>query len=194
MPDILSKLFGSAARVKLLRLFLFNSKQAFTFAEASERAQVAGKDARRELGLLEQIKLIKQIKRNRTSATRFILNANFKYLATLQNLLLNAPELGSELYQRIRHTGSLKLIVVCGVFVGEWDAPLDALIVGDKVNERMLRERVRRMEAEVGKEIRYALLSSESFFYRLNVNDHLIKDVFDYPHRILHDRLNIGLK
>jgi hypothetical protein len=108
--------------------------------------------------------------------------------------LINAPELGAELYSRIRHTGTLKLIVVCGVFVGEWDAPLDALIVGDRVNERKLRDKIRKLEAEVGREIRYALLSSENFLYRININDHLIKDVFDYPHRIVHDKLQIGLK
>ncbi|HEY5382950.1 MAG TPA: hypothetical protein VIJ88_00090 [Candidatus Paceibacterota bacterium] len=194
MPDILSKLFGSAGRVKLLRLFLFNQKQSFTLVEAAARAQVKEKEARRELAMLEQIKLVKQVNRARALGVRFVLNDDFKYIAALQNLLLNAPELGGELYERVRRTGSIKLVVVCGVFMGEWDAPLDALIVGDKVNERMLRDRVRRIEAEVGKEIRYALLTSESFFYRLNMNDHLLKDVFDYSHRIVHDKLQIGLK
>ena len=194
MPDILSKLFGSAPRVKLLRLFLFNPKQAFTPAEAAARAQIKDKEGKRELALLEQIQLIKQVKRARALGTSFVLDHDFKYIAALQNLLLNAPELGNDLYQLIRRTGALKLVVVCGVFMDEWDAPLDALIVGDKVNERMLRDRVRKLEAEVGKEIRYALLTSESFFYRINMNDHLIKDVFDYQHRIVHDKLQIGLK
>jgi hypothetical protein len=192
MPDTLSKLFGSAARVKLLRLFLLNSKATFTIAEAAARTQIKDKECRRECAMFEHIKLIKHTKRS--GALRLGLNADFKYVAALQNLLLNAPELGAELYSRVRRTGALKLIVVCGVFVGEWDAPLDALIVGDRVNERMLRNKIRRLEAEVGKEIRYALLSSENFLYRLNINDHLVKDVFDYPHRIVHDKLQIGLK
>ena len=192
MPDILSKLFGSNARVKLLRLFLFNPKQLFTPAEVAERTQTKPAEARRELALLEQVSLIKRSKR--AGSIRCTLNTDFKYLAALQNLLLNAPELGSDLYERVRRTGSIKLIVVCGVFMGEWDAPLDVLIVGDRVQERMLRERVRKLEAEVGKEIRYTLLSSENFLYRLNINDHLVKDVFDYSHRIVHDKLNIGLK
>jgi hypothetical protein len=57
-----------------------------------------------------------------------------------------------------------------------------------------LRERIRSLEAEIGKEIRYALLSSENFYYRLNMNDKLVRDVIDYPHSIVLDRLNIGLK
>ena len=187
MTDTLSKLFGSQGRVKLLRLFLCNPKQTFTIAEAAERAQIKEKECRRECAMFKQVRLIKYAKRN--GVAHLSLNANFKYVAVLQNLLLNAPELGAELYNRVRHAGALKLIVVCGVFVGEWDAPLDALIVGDRVNERMLRDKIHRLEAEVGREIRFALLSSENFLYRLNINDHLVKDVFDYPHRIVHDKL-----
>ena len=192
MTDILSKLFGSPARVKLLRLFLFNPRAGFTPAESAARTQTKDKEAKRELALLEQIKLIKKTKR--AGAARFSLNGDFKYLEALQSLLLNAPELGAELYERVRRTGAIKLVVVCGIFVGEWDSPLDVLIVGDRVTERILRDKIRKLEAEVGKEIRYTLLTSEGFLYRLNINDHLVKDVFDYPHRIVHDKLNIGLK
>jgi len=192
MPDILSKLFGSAARVKLLRLFLFNPKAAFTVAEAAAHAQVRDKECRHECAMFEQIKLIKRVTRN--GSVRFVLNTDFKYTDTLQNLLLNAPELGAELYERVRRTGVIKLIVVCGMFVGEWDAPLDILIVGDRVHERRLQGCIRKIEAEVGKEIRYTLLATENFLYRLNINDHLVKDVFDYQHRIVHDKLQIGLK
>jgi hypothetical protein len=192
MTDTLSKLFGSAARVKLLRLFLFNPKVGFSTAEAAARTQVKSKEAKRELVLLEQAKLIKKSKR--AGAVRMSLNADFKYLQALQSLLLNAPELGAELYERVRRTGAIKLVVVCGVFVGEWDSPLDVLIVGDRVAERTLRNSIRKIEAEVGKELHYTLLTSESFLYRLNINDHLVKDVFDYPHRIVLDKLQIGLK
>ena len=94
MPDILSKLFGSQGRVKLLRLFLCNPKQAFTIAEAAARAQIKDKECRHECAMFKQIKLIKCTKRN--GVVRVSLNADFKYGAALQNLLLNAPELGAD--------------------------------------------------------------------------------------------------
>ena len=68
------------------------------------------------------------------------------------------------------------------------------LVVGDRMKERKLRTAVRRLEAELGKEVRYSLLSSEQFFYRIGLNDHLVRDVLDYPHKIVLDKLNIGLK
>jgi hypothetical protein len=62
------------------------------------------------------------------------------------------------------------------------------------IKERTLRERIKLLESEIGKEVRYTHLSTEDFFYRLNLNDRLIRDVFDYQHKIVHDRLDIGLK
>ena len=53
---------------------------------------------------------------------------------------------------------------------------------------------MRKLESEIGRDLRYALLGSEDFAYRLNMNDKLVRDIMDYPHRIVFDRLNIGLK
>lgn len=192
MTDGLQKLFGSAARVKLLRLFLFNPQESFSLPEAMEHARISGKEARRELNIFLDIRLIKRVRRSKIP--RYGLNEEFVYLQALQNLLLNAPERGKDIYERIRRTGILKLLILSGIFLGEWEGRLDLFIVGDKVNERALRGRIRRLESEIGKELRYALLTSEDFFYRINMNDHLLRDVLDYPHRIVLDKLNIGLQ
>ena len=88
----------------------------------------------------------------------------------------------------------LKLVVLSGIFVGEWDLQLDLFIVGDRMQERKLRDRIKQLEAEIGKELRFALLSSEDFYYRHNMNDKLVRDVLDYPHKIVVDKLNIRLK
>jgi hypothetical protein len=90
--------------------------------------------------------------------------------------------------------GTLKFIAVAGIFVGEWDGRLDVLVVGDRIKERSLRERMKRFEAELGREMRFALLTSEDLLYRLTVSDRLVRDVFDYPHRVILDKLNTGLK
>jgi hypothetical protein len=196
MTDGLQKLFGSAARVKLLRLFLFNSRQSFSVAEAAEHSRTTPAEAKRELKLFLQVGLIKRVRVRVASskAPRFGLDEEFTYLQALQALLLNAPERGKDIYDRIRRTGVLKLLILSGIFLGEWEGRLDLFIVGDRVNERALRGHIRRLESEIGKELRYALLTSDDFFYRITMNDHLLRDVLDYPHRIVLDKLNIGLK
>ena len=195
MTDPLQKLFGSQARLKILRLFLFNPRQTFTLPEAAARARVTEREARREIRLLESIRLIASVRRSsRTKGAHYVLNDNFSQLENLQNLLLNVSEQGGKLYERIRRTGTIKLIMLSGIFMGEWDGRLDVLIVGDRIKEPLLRARIRNFESEIGKELKFAILGSDEFLYRLSMNDHLLRDLLDYPHKIVFDRLNIGLK
>src|SRR3989344_5132382 len=192
MTDMLSKLFGSAARVRLLRLFLFNPRMFFSIPDAASRSRVRTDEAREEIRLFSRVGLLERNLRSRT--TRYGINGDSPYTLALQNLLLNTPTRASEMYALLRGVGAIKLVVVSGIFVGEWDGRLDVLVVGDRIRERTLQSRIRLLESEIGKEIRYAALTVQDFLYRLNLNDRLIRDVFDYPHRIVHDRLDIGLK
>ena len=192
MTDGLEKLFGTPARVKLLRLFLFNPRQSFTIKDIALRARVIDREARREVNLLNAAKMIDRTTRGK--GIRYGLNQKFEYTAALQNLLLNAPKRADDIVKRVKGVGTIKMILLSGIFMGEWEDRLDILIVGDRVKERMLRERIRGLESEIGKEIRYALLTSEDFYYRLNMNDKLVRDVLDYPHSVVLDRLNIGIK
>jgi hypothetical protein len=192
MVDTLSKLFGSTSRVKLLRLFLFNPSQTFTVSEAAERSRVPGREVSRELGNFADIQLLS--KNNRGRVAHYTLNQEFPYLSALQNLLLNASARADDIYERIKRVGVVKLVVVSGIFVGEWEGRVDLLIVADKVREGALEKHMRVLESEIGREIHYALLTTQEFFYRLNMNDHLLRDVLDYTHRIMYDRLDIGLK
>lgn len=194
MADALQKLFGSPTRTKLLRLFLFNPRQAFTLLEITERSHVKPKEARREVELFSKIRLVRSARKAaRSSAARYTLNTDFEHVRSLQELLLNVGQDQMAL-RYLRGTGSLKMIILSGVFMGEWDASVDMLVVGDRLNARKLRQRIRKIEMELGKELRYAALSTQDFFFRLNMNDHLLRDTLDYPHRIALDKLNIGLK
>ena len=192
MADALQKLFGSAARVKLLRLFLFNPRQSFTVADAAVRARVTENEVKRETNLFLKAEVIQHARRGK--GTRLTLNPTFAYSAALQSLLLNAPTRGEDMITRLKGLGVVRLIILSGMFVGEWEGDIDLLVVGDKIVERKLRERIRMLESEIGKEVRYTLLTSEQFTYRMNMQDKLLRDVLDYPHKIVLDRLHIGLK
>jgi hypothetical protein len=194
MADPLQKLFGSDARVKLLRLFLFNPKQTYTVPDAAQRARVPERTARKELALFSSIGLIRRNPTRRGSGLRYSLSGDFGYLGVLQNLLLNAPEAAKDIFERVRGAGTIKLIIVAGIFMGDWEGRLDILIVGDRIKDKRLRSRMRKLESEIGRELRYGVLLSDDFLYRLNMNDKLVRDVLDYPHKIVLDRLNIGLK
>ncbi len=192
MTDNLQKIFGSAARLKLLRLFLFNPQHSFTINEAAERTQVDTAEVRAELANLVSSELIKKNRRGKLH--KYEVSGDFPYLLSLQNLLLNVTSRGEEVRKRLRTVGSLKLIVIAGMFMGEWEANLDLLVVGDRVKERAFKSQIKKLEAEIGKEIRFTVLGSADFLYRLNMSDKLLRDIFDFPHRIVLDKFDIGLK
>jgi hypothetical protein len=192
MAETLEKLFGSSARVKLLRLFLFNTRQEFTAPEVARRTHTLRPLAKRELELFVRIGLL--IRSGRKKVPTYMVNPDFSYLTTLQNLLLNTPSRGRDIHKYIQGSGSVRLIVMGGVFLGEEETGLDLFVVGDRMKEKKFKKSLELLEAEIGKELRYALLPTDEFFYRLNMNDRLVRDVFDYPHRVVYDRLDIGLK
>jgi len=189
--DPFVKLFGSVARVRLLRLFLFSPKKVFSSSDIIGRTRVSDKDARRELHNLEDGGFIRKLNGTRT---RYSMNEKFPFIVEFQQMLLSAPLHGSDVHARMKGAGTIKLIVLAGIFAGNFDGGFDMLIVGDRINERKLKTAMKNLEADVGTEIKYASLATPDFQYRMTVSDRFVRDVFDYPHRIVLDKLDIGLQ
>jgi len=48
-----------------------------------------------------------------------------------------------------------------------------------------------KLEAEIGKELVYAVFSSKDFSYRLGMYDRFVHDILDYPHEKILNRTDI---
>lgn len=119
------------------------------------------------------------------------LNQDFPYIAALKQLLISTKTLGGgEIIKRLSKSGKLKLVVVAGIFTSDKNSRLDMLVVGDKLKKPILNSTIKSIEAEIGKELLYAYFETPDFLYRLEMYDKLIKDVLDYPHQVLLDRIN----
>ena len=77
------------------------------------------------------------------------------------------------------------MIIISGVFIKNHDSRVDLLIVGDKMKRGKIEEGVKRLEAEIGAELTYAVFDTKEFIYRLNMYDKLVRDILDYPHEVL---------
>lgn len=198
--DPLSILFGSTARVKLLRFFLFNPSKEFTFDEISRRARLVRRTARTEINALERAGVIrkKQVyvqvdgKSKKTRAVGYTLNEKFTELAALQTFLFEtAPINQKTLLRHLRKAGKLDFVAMCGVFVREFEHRLDVLVAMKEVPQSKIEAAIRSLESELGIEIRFAALESEDLVYRVGLHDKLTRDVFDYKHTILIDKLDV---
>jgi DNA-binding transcriptional ArsR family regulator len=202
----LGKLFGNPARVKIIRLFLFNDEEAYDNEEISKRTKASKATVRKETLVLEKADLIKkrsffkEVKRGRGKKAKMVkkrvrgwaLNPDFYYLSALKNLLIKTPPFSNrEIEKRFKKAGKVKLLLVSGVFIQEWDNKVDILVVGDKLNHSIVDHAVRVLESEVGTELSYTVFNTPEFEYRMNIYDKLIRNILDYPHSIVINKLGL---
>jgi hypothetical protein len=199
MTDPLTILFGSQARVKLLRFFLFNPSKEFTFDEISRRARLVRRTARTEMNSLERAEVIKkkQFYEQRENGKKvrmqgYALNKEFPNLQSLQTFLFEtAPINGKTVLKHLRKAGVLDFVVIAGIFVRDFDQRLDVMLAMKKYAPAKIETAIRSLEAELGVEIRFAAFESADLLYRVGMYDKLTRDVFDYPHQILVDKIGV---
>lgn len=204
--EILGKLFGSPEKVKIMRLFLFNPERAFDLEDVALKTKSATKEAKREILELNKIDLIKKRiffkeivkekeKKNevfKKKTVGWILNYAFPYLSELQALLINTQLIRrGEILKRLSSVGKLKSVIVAGVFIQDADSRVDLLIVGDGLKKNALENAIKVIESEIGRELNYTAFETGDFLYRLGVCDKLLRDILDYRHEKILDRIGI---
>ena len=206
MKDPLTKLFGSAGRIKIMRLFLANPEECLQVADVIRQTKSIRTTVTKECKLLEQAgfllkakckveevkrlnkgdKIIKKIKPG------YQLNSSFEYLQALRALLTQVSgDQSGDLSKRMRKAGRIKALVVAGVFLQDTTGRVDILIVGDAIKHRQLESVIRTTEAELGQGLRYAVFSTNEFKYRLDMRDKLVCDILDSPHKKLLNRVGL---
>ena len=163
-----------------MRLFLLNRNKSFTNKDVVKRSRVNSDAVRKELKLLLSVGFVKKRDLN------WSFNSSFKYGEEFKNLLVRSDSLNKEtILDNFKKIGRVKLAIVSGVFIKNDDSRVDLLIVGDKLNKSAIEEGIRKLEAEIGVELVYAIFETKEFIYRLNMYDKLIRDILDYPHEVL---------
>lgn len=205
--EILAQLFGGAARVKVMRLFLFNEGKFFSPEDVASKTRLTKTTVQKELRALDKIGMVnkrdmpkakKTTKKDdktkkttsRSRATEYELNPKFVYSESLRQLLsLNDPLAHKDISDKLKRAGKLRLVVVTGVFIGRPTDRIDLLVVGDGLRKKEVERAIVSIETDVGREIAYTYLDTDDFLYRVSVKDRLLRDVFDYPHERIVDKL-----
>lgn len=204
--DILESLFDSPARAKLLKLFLMNPDAAFTSSDAVRQAQIRPARFASETRRLVKLRLIKsgeakiagppgkkeKGKPNLRRAKVFFINKEFPFFQELRNLMLkSAPHAKGPLTAKIKRLGNIKLAVLAGVFIDSPTSRVDLLLVGDGFKKARMKSFIQWLEARVGKEMNYVAMSLSEFKYRMDMYDRFVRDVLEFPHETVINKLGI---
>src|SRR3989344_3368035 len=190
--NILEKLFGSAARVKILKLFLLSPEKVFTSKEAGKILKISKNSASMEIRLLVSVNFLKKRSKG------LMLSPTFSFLLALRTLLISAlPASREKMLKFFKNKGKIKLLVLGGVFTDDFSVDilngskrLDLLIAGE-LKKGAVERFIRTMEAEMGKELNWTLMSAMEFERRLAMHDKLLRDILDFPHEFLINKLGV---
>ncbi len=188
--ETLARIFGSDTKVKMMKLFVFNEEKIYSTKSISERTKSDIGKVKREAGVLEKIGIIK--KRVIKGKHGYVLNVSFPYIKQLRNFLIDVEPLQpKEMVKKLSKSGSIKLVITSGIFIQDHESRADLLIVGDNIKKSKLENIIKNIEAEAGKELKYVYFSTDEFRYRISMYDKLVRDILDYPHKVLLDKLGI---
>jgi len=201
--EVLAKLFGSGDKVKVMKLFILNPDLVIEAKEIAHRCKINSSSARHELIVLRSIGFIglkkgekKEKEREKSkikgSITGWQLNPTFPYLGHLKGLLkteLVTQKL--ELTDRFGSAGKVKLLLIAGIFIQDNDSRADLVLVGDRLKRGVIERAVKSMEAEIGRELNYAIFETGDFLYRMGAYDRFIRDLLDYPHEKIINKLGL---
>lgn len=197
--DPLVKLFESAGKVKLIKLFLMHPGVSFSFEEISNKTRIPKPSCRRELLKLVSSTVVskkdskkiftKNGKKTTKTETSFSLNLNCSYKDGLYMIMGDSSSMDVEsLPERFKNSGKIDLFVASGFFTGVNDARVDLLFAGKNLKRNNIEKTIAILESEIGKELTYALFETEDFLYRAHMYDKLVRDIVDFRHIKLIDK------
>ncbi len=169
-----------------MRLFIFNPDSSYSLDTVTKRTLEKRSLVVRELRSLIKAGLIKR------KIKGFALDKTYPYLNALEHFLIDAsPVIAKEITKKLSRTGALKLVLISGIFIHEDECRIDLLVVGDKIRKTALNTAISSLEAQLGKELRYSYFETPDFNYRLRMYDKLVRDILDYPHQKIVNKLGI---
>ncbi|MDD3487710.1 MAG: hypothetical protein PHF35_05070 [Candidatus Moranbacteria bacterium] len=181
MTEIFSQLFESRVKARLMKFFMLNDKQEFSAQEVVQKNKMSSVQISRELHRFEKMKMI--VSRSRKGKKYYQTNTDFIFYPELKNLVVKSntlPECRS--LSQIKTLGKVKLALISGVFLNYPKGRADLLIVGDEMSRAKMKHMLENMEAEVGREINYSIMTSEEFKYRTDMLDKFVMEFLEGPY------------
>ncbi len=180
---MIDALFGSKTRVKLLHLFLNNPGKAFYVREITRLIDEQINSVRRELANMLKVGIIT----SETSDNKlyYEVNQRYEYYVPLRAIfadekvaaLTASPKTETpSWHDELKGLTGARLILLSGVLVDGPSSNVDILVVGS-VRQPQLKKLIKSIEAFEGRDINYASLSYDDFYYRLSVRDRFVNEI-----------------
>lgn len=185
--DILDSKYGS----ELLAFLLLAPARSYSGKELSKRLDFPERVLNPVLQEFLDDSIVYQLSRD--GAKIYSVNQKHKLLPEIRASLKNLPAYDDELFSAIAKLGDVKAAFLSGIMTGQENLPVDLLLVG-KVNLSKLDTFLKQCKTMLGIDLNYSIMTPEEFQMRSDTFDRFIKDIFDYPHLVVVDKLSKAKK
>lgn len=189
---MLSKLFGSDARVKILNIFLTKPDGQYYLRQLARDLDLQVNSVRRELLNLEQLGLIIPVISEVKSKEKkyYAVSRDFLLFNEIKSLFIKAQLLSTkDFVENVQKICTPKLFVLTGFFTGNTDSKTDLLLVG-KVNKDKLIKLIKELEESVNREINYTIMDEKEFIYRQEIFDVFLHKLMEGKKLVITDNLS----
>jgi len=188
---LIDALFGSKTRVKLLHLFLNNPGKAFYVREITRLIDEQINSVRRELANMQAVGVITSDSAD--NKLYYEVNQRYDYYVPFRAIFADEPiepmleSPHEHIWQdAVVQLPGVRLALLAGVLVKGSTSDVDLLLVGE-IPTVKLRNVVKQIEASESRELNYAILNYDEFYYRLSVRDKFITEILNGKHAVLVD-------
>ncbi|MFH1427572.1 MAG: hypothetical protein ABIG60_03520 [Patescibacteria group bacterium] len=205
---MLGKLFGSNARVKILKIFLLHPDEKYYIRQLARDLKLQVNSVRRELENLEQFGLLisntgakeseeksKTKKPNNSSGQEkkyYQTNNDFVLFEEVKALIIKAQILyEKDFIAKLEKIGRIKLFILTGFFVNNPICQTDMLIIGH-LNKNKLAKIIAGLEYELGRELNFTLMDYKEFNYRRNITDIFLYDILEGKNIVVIDEIGLS--
>jgi hypothetical protein len=190
---MIDALFGSKTRVKLLHLFLSNPGRAFYVREITRKIDEQINSVRRELANMMNVGIIKS--ENSNNKLYYEVNQDYVHFeplrqifvaATSESRALKEVESSGDWTARLKPLGDVRVAILSGQLVHGSESEVDVLLVGS-INKTQAKKFVKELEEDESKQLNYAVMDYQDFYYRLSIKDRFVVSVINSKHTVIAD-------
>ena len=174
---MLTKLFSSPVRVKILQFLVMHSPADFSAADIAAKTKSVVRSVNKEIGKLTEaravIEELKPLELNKkvVKVKHYRANVEFALFAEIKNLFIKLQILELDNFKsKLHNLGRLNYVVLTGKFVGNPAVAVDLLIVG-KIDHKRLEKLVVDFQHMIGWEINWAVMDLAEYDYRQKIGD-----------------------
>jgi len=178
---------SSPLRIKTLAYILKRTGEEGTASELASVAGTSRENAQKELNALVRLGMLRA--RGTARDRKFVADEADPLCAPIRTLLLDAttPD-DRDVVQAFRGIRGLWLVVSAGYLVNEARSAIDLLIVTRNPDEPNIAKAIKKIESLAAIPIRYSVLEVEEYLGRRQAYDRMLRDIFEYSHRVVLER------